>query len=411
MPKFSSLLLTTAVIAAPLWAQTSGGGGRIFIPPNVPSAPTAPAGGLAKFEPSGDRVYHGASLENTGSVAPMQRAAAQFAQVSGKKLALVTWFASAFENGNLTSWRTNYAPQLNAVKQIGAISLIKFSVQDSNFNATRKIAPLKHINLGVYDAYFKEMGETLRDYGGPVLLSINHEMNGTWYPYSQDFPGSGVTAADWVASWRHIVDVIRGQGATNVAFVWSPNVPDVGASAKSRDYYPGDDYVDWIGPSFYSGNPVDNLSLIYDVYAAKKPFFLTEWATSPEKNQYYANFPGEAVWVQNVMAALQQKYPRVKAISWFERKQADGNHLLERVPGQQAAYVQAIQNPRYLADAGDVLALPATGGRPPLQVTPREIILPEVVIREEVKTEAIKTEAPASAPPRAPLKLQIIPRR
>jgi hypothetical protein len=239
-------------------------------------------------------------------------------------------------------------------------------------------------------------------------------MNGTWFPFSEAYPGSGVTAADWVASWRRIVDVLRRRGANNVAFVWSPNVPDVGGVGFQK-YYPGDGYVDWIGVSFYSGNPIDNLSQIYNTYAAKKPFFITEWATSPEKNQYYPNFPGEGTWVQSVMAALQKKYPRVKAISWFQWLKADGNHLLERVPTQRVAYNQGIQNPRYLDDPGAVVSVPAPGGAPPLHVTPREIILPEVVAREEIKTETIKPEIPpappANAPARAPLKLQLLPRK
>jgi beta-mannanase len=416
MPKISSLLLATVVLSLPVLAQTSGGGGRIT--PST-SSPAASTGGLAKYEPSGDRVYHGASLNNTGSVADMKNNAARFQQIAGKKLAVVTWFTSAYENGELTSWRNQYAPQLNAVKQIGAISLIKFQVHDDNFQGNRAIAPLKHIAVGAYDAYFEEMADTLRDYGGPVFLSINHEMNGTWFPFSEAYPGSGVTAADFVASWRRIVDILRRKGANNVAFVWSPNVPDVPAVNQGgvgfQKYYPGDAYVDWIGVSFYSGNPIENLSVIYNTYAAKKPFFITEWATSPEKNQYYPNFPGEGVWVQSVMQALQQKYPRVKAISWFQWLKADGNHLLERVPPQRVAYNQAIQNPRYLDDPAAVVSVPAPGGLPPLHVTPREIILPEVVPREEIKTETIKPEvpaqAPATAPARAPIKIQLLPRK
>lgn len=412
-------------VALPVVAQAqSGGGGYIVIPPNTPSQPTASANGLAKFEPEGDRVYHGASLNNTGSASDMRANAAKFQQVAGKKLALVTWFASAYENGRLISWRNHYAPQLDAVRQIGAVSLIKFSVQDPAFPGRPQIADLKLIAQGGFDPYFAEMAGTLRDYGGPVFLSINHEMNGTWFPYSQAYPGSRYTTADWVASWRRIVDILRREGANNVAFVWSPNVPSVpdeGALGYQK-YYPGDEYVDWIGASFYSGNPIENLSQLYRIYATKKPFFLTEWATSIEKNRYYPNFPGEGVWVRNVIASLQKTYPRVKAISWFEWKKDDGNHLLERIPDQAQAYATGIQSPRYLADASGVLALPSTGGAPRMQVVPREIVLPEVVQRETVKTESVRPETPPAAPvptaapassaavARAPLQLQILPR-
>jgi hypothetical protein len=409
----SILALTIGCYCCSVAQAQSGGGGVIIIPPGTSQPPfqvPTPSGSLAKYEPAGDRVFHGASLKGTWDSAELRRNAQAFQQVSGKKLAVVTWFASVYENRNLTSWRNQYAGQLDRVKQLGAVSLIKFSTQDSAFDATRTLAPLKHINVGAYDPYFEEMAETLRDFGGPVFLSINHEMNGTWYPFSQAYPGSGVTAQDYVTAWRRIVDIFRKKGADNVAFVWSPNVPDVGPVGFTS-YYPGDDYVDWVGASFYSGNPVDNLSLLYRTYAAKKPIFITEWATSPEKNRFYPNFPGEGTWVRAVMAALPKAYPRIKAISWFEWNKEDGNHLLARVPDQAQAYATAIQNPRYLDDAAQVLALGAKGGAPRVQTVPQEIVLREAIVPETIKTETVKTETPKpEAPARAPLKLNLLPK-
>ena len=183
--------------------------------------------------------------------------------------------------------------------------------------------------------------------------------------------------------------------------MWSPNVPDVGPVGFAK-YYPGDDVVDWIGVSFYSGNPVDNMEMIYRTYSAKKPFFITEWATSVEKNKYNTMFTNEGAWVRDVLAALQKKYPRVKGISWFQWQKEDGNHLLQRVPDQVLAYSAAIANPRYIDDAGPLLAMGPNkpGGIVPI---PREIVLNEAKPVEIIKTEVIKPEAPA----RAPLKLSI----
>ena len=39
-------------------------------------------------------------------------------------------------------------------------------------------------------------------------------------------------------------------------------------------------------------------------------------------------FPGEAKWVDDLFKALEARYTRVKAISWFEHNKDDGNYLL-----------------------------------------------------------------------------------
>jgi hypothetical protein len=74
------------------------------------------------------------------------------------------------------------------VRKAGAVSLIKFSVQDYAFARTGRIASTRDIARGVYDAYFEEAAEAVRDFKDPVFISINHEMNGTWYAFSEGFP-------------------------------------------------------------------------------------------------------------------------------------------------------------------------------------------------------------------------------
>ncbi len=366
---------------------------------------------LAKFEPAGDKVFHGASLPDTWDENGLRRQIQSYNAVAGKKLSIVTWFASAYENGRMTSWRQNYASSLARVKRAGALSLIKFSTQDYAFDRTRRAADLKQIGAGAWDEYFKDAAQTVRDFKSPVFISIDHEMNGNWYPYSQDYPGSGVTAADFVTAWRRIVSIFRKNGASNAAFVWSPNVPDVG-NVPSSKYYPGDDATDWIGVSFYSGNDYRAMDAIYRTYAAKKPFFVTEWATAPEKSRYNASYPGDAVWIEQFFASLTGRYPRVKAISWFNWNKGDGNYLLGRVPAQSKAYAQDIANARYLDKPVVVGDAGATGD---LDVARIDRGAPEVRLREIVPVEAARVEAPRVerapivTPRRERLKLQVVP--
>ncbi len=313
-----------------------------------------PSFAQGKYEPSGDRVYHGAALSNFGSEDGLRQQAQRYRQLSGKNLAIITWFASQFENGRTTSWRRDYSDRLGWVKRSGSVSLIKFSTCDFAYKNTRKMAAPRDIARGAYDSYFNEFADTVKDFGDPVFISINHEMNGNWYPYSQDFSGTSSTSGDYVSMWRRIVSIFRSRGANNVAWVWSPNVPSVGR-ASANNYYPGDSYVDWIGPSFYSGNQLDAMDDLYRTYANRKPFFITEWATSREQSRYNKTYPGDAQWVSGFFATMQKRYPRVKAISWFDWNKSDGDHRLERVSAQQRAYTAQVRNPRYLDNARDLI--------------------------------------------------------
>ena len=394
--KIASLLGILALIGSIAHAQI-----RVSGQPSAAAVVSAPA----KFEPKGNTVYHGASVPEAWNENGLKRQIGDYNAAAGKRISVVTWFASAYEKGVMTNWRQNYASNLHRVKRLGAASLIKFSTQDYLFSSTKKQANMKQIAAGGWDAYFAEAARTLRDFESPVFLSINHEMNGNWYPYSQDYPGSGYTTSDYISAWKRIVDVFRRQGANNVAFVWSPNVPDVG-NFGFASYYPGDDYVDWIGVSLYSGNDANAMDAIYKSYAAKKPFFITEWATAPEKNQYHPRFPGEVEWVKQFFAALETRYPRVKAISWFNWNQGDGDYRLQRVPGQAKAYAQDISNERYVDRAnalvgantgqdlvrvekpGNEIILRETFVAPPPLVQPRR----QRSLAERIKIEAVPIE-------------------
>jgi hypothetical protein len=350
----------------------------------------------AKYEPAGDTVLHGAGLPGYWSDPQLRAQYEQFKKYSGKRTAVVTWFASQYENGRMTSWRQNYAMNLERVRRLESVSLIKFSTQDYAYTHTKKQADLKDVARGVYDAYYREFADTVKEFRDPVFISINHEMNGNWFPYSQDYPGSAVTAADFVAAWRHIVNVFRARGANNVAWVWSPNVPDVG-STPAAQYYPGDEYVDWIGVSFYSGNNASALDAIYKTYAPRKPFFVTEWATAQEQSRYYADYPGDAKWVEQFFRALSVRYPRVKAISWFQYDKEDGNFLLQRVSEQQQEYSQQAAAPRYSENAGNLVSKNPGGiERVPVRVVPREVVLQQKPAVVNPKPQAPPRVAPLS---------------
>ena len=47
-------------------------------------------------------------------------------------------------------------------------------------------------------------------------------MNGNWFPWSEGVNGN--QAGEYVTAWRHVHDIFTAVGATNVTWVWCPNV-------------------------------------------------------------------------------------------------------------------------------------------------------------------------------------------
>jgi mannan endo-1,4-beta-mannosidase len=107
---------------------------------------------------------------------------------------------------------------------------------------------LAAIASGRYDAYLRSYASAVKAFGGRVILSFGHEMNGHWYSWGFRHTSPMV----FVAAWRHIVNVFRRQGADNVTWMWTVNVDDAPGSVHSPGpWWPGSSYVTWVGIDGY----------------------------------------------------------------------------------------------------------------------------------------------------------------
>lgn len=109
--------------------------------------------------------------------------------------------------------------------------------QDFNLAVDRKV--MAAISEGRFDAYLSEYSAKIKSLQGPVFLRFAHEPDNPQYPWS----GAGNnTPKEFVEAHRHIVNYFAMHGVSNVSWVWNP------WNAASLDqYYPGDDFVDWVG--------------------------------------------------------------------------------------------------------------------------------------------------------------------
>ena len=91
-----------------------------------------------------------------------------------------------------------------------------------------------------YDNYIKNTVDEMAASGDDVLLIFGKEMN-----TDDNFPNP----EDFLRVYRYIAEYAKTK--ENIAMVWAPN--DTGSlDHYLHDYYPGDQYVDWVGMSLYT---------------------------------------------------------------------------------------------------------------------------------------------------------------
>jgi len=103
---------------------------------------------------------------------------------------------------------------------------------------------LQAVTAGEYDSYLRSFAQGVAAFGHPMLLTFDHEMNGTWYPWG----AQAYTPGEWVTAWQHVYDVIHPI-APNAVWVWAPNT-EYGARPVDS-YWPGGSYVDEAGLDCY----------------------------------------------------------------------------------------------------------------------------------------------------------------
>ncbi|MFS4092675.1 glycoside hydrolase family 26 protein [Streptomyces sp. AF1A] len=143
---------------------------------------------------------------------------------------------------------------------------------------------LDKIADGSQDAYIRKFAKSVHETNVPVAISFGHEMNGNWYPWGT----KGTTPETFVKAWRHIHDVFQDVGATNVIWVWSPNVINPVPSVELEPYWPGDAYVDWVGVvGYWSRTGAHTFATLYGPTRRQvarfthKPVLISETSSEP----------------------------------------------------------------------------------------------------------------------------------
>lgn len=249
-----------------------------------------------------------------------------FSAAIGREPAFLVWY-EGWSNG---AFGANQRNTLAVGDEVGMTPVITWEPMDlSGPTIDQPAYRLSRIAQGDFDAYVDGWARGLAAYGKTVLLNFAHEMNGGWFPWG--FGVNGSQPGDYIAAWRHIHQRFKAAGASNVRWVWTPNIVVNGLPATLNDVYPGDAYVDWLGMNGYNWGtsvywascPCQSQWQSFDqVFAetyrqltalADKPIIIPETASSEDGGN-------KAAWITDALFdQLPNAYPRIRAISWFNK--------------------------------------------------------------------------------------------
>lgn len=116
--------------------------------------------------------------------------------------------------------------------------------------------------------------------------------------------------------------------SSNASFVWTANIENV---YDSNIYYPGNDYVDWVGlniyqPIYKNGVKFESdiwskFDFFYNNYQKLKPIMITQFAVSHYSDVDHTYYIEEAkTKIKDFYTKIRTEYPRVKGINYMDFK-------------------------------------------------------------------------------------------
>ena len=272
------------------------------VAPPTPTPITLPPRPLRPVLPPATGVYLGAypdpfATNGDSTIQEILIHLPEFNTKIGRNLAIVSvyqpWASGWVLNDNLTQIADSQ----------GAIPMVSWRCGETN----------ERLMTGASDALIFQFAEQLKAYGRPVLLRWFWEAN---FLNNELCHGTGTAeeeAAFYVGAFQRIAEIFDVVGASNVSFVWAPSTALVASPMEA--FYPGDDYVDWIGADGYDRQQLGEDAFAtqfgawYEMFHGRgKPMMVAETGATTD----------QAAYLRGIADVLPTDFPEIKALIYFD---------------------------------------------------------------------------------------------
>jgi cellulose synthase/poly-beta-1,6-N-acetylglucosamine synthase-like glycosyltransferase len=173
------------------------------------------------------------------------------------------------------------------------------------------------INEGFFDGFITGFAKKLKSLDRPVFLRFAHEFDNPFYPW---YISDEDAAVKFKKAWIHTYEIFKRIEANNVIWVWNP-----WKSENVAEFYPGREYVDWIGVNILNygrlnenGGWLSFDSLYYHFHEEfenlpSAPVMISEFGSLREEEN-------QSEWIENAFWSIENQYDEIKSVIYFNSK-------------------------------------------------------------------------------------------
>lgn len=211
---------------------------------------------------------------------------------------------------------------MDSIYQKNAIPMITWEPWASTLASNDTVRDLseekkvfKHIIDGYFDDYIIKFANILKTYDKPIFLRFAHEFDNPQYPWSQ---AGNNTSEELKAAWIYVHKLMKKEGAHKAIFVWNPWKPK-----GMNNYYPGDQYVDWIGLTMLNYGPLNEngevlpFNKLYEPFKNKLYWFTRKPIMLAEFGSLKLGQNNQESWLTNAVDSINSSHENIKALVFF----------------------------------------------------------------------------------------------
>ncbi|MEX5218534.1 MAG: hypothetical protein AB7R40_01295 [Nitrospiraceae bacterium] len=282
------------------------------------------------------------------------------------------------------------------IRQDGAILAIAWALQCCDWESRlywlglrKPTVTVPRLLRGEFDEYIVTVAHQIKAYGHPIMLTLFSEFN---YQGMMSFGKNGASPLHDVQhlckfygdpSWPdgperirdafiHVIEIFRREDVQNVTWFMyagshymNPHHEDHSLWLHPRYFYPGDEYIDWVGQSAYFVDPrvkqkirqtqlntslTEALAPGYDAWdsVTQRPLFLPEFGVLGDGTA------SRAAIIERVFTTMLPEFSRVKALTVAHFKIAEDLYEVPRLgkfQDETSAWEKAVRDNAYYLNA------------------------------------------------------------